>query len=89
MRAAPRSEPSELAAARRAIVARSGGLCEAPDACKRPMPHAGEHAHHALMRSHTAGHDPALMLWLCAVAHAAIHANPAESYDRGWLIRGV
>ncbi len=90
MRPAPRAEPSELAAAKAQVRKRSGGMCEASTPACPVWPHEAVHVHHVVRRPHTGGvHDPAVMLDCCRPAHDHIHANPAESYERGWLIRGV
>ena len=44
--------------------------------------------HHMLMRSQGGGHEPENLVALCNSAHLHVHANPAESYESGLLIRG-
>jgi 5-methylcytosine-specific restriction endonuclease McrA len=65
---------------------RSGGRCEAnTPACTG----TGQHFHHVLRRSQGGKHSPANLLHLCVGCHGWVHDNPAESYERGWLKRGV
>jgi WhiB family redox-sensing transcriptional regulator len=45
--------------------------------------------HHRKMRSHGGTNDPENLLAVCAWCHDYIHSHPAESYEAGWLIRGV
>lgn len=83
-------EQPDLDAFRTAIAQRSRGLCElATPAC--PVgPHPAAHAHHVAPSDRDRGlHDPARGLAACAVGHSYVHANPAESYQRGWLIRAT
>lgn len=82
----PIREPLDLEAARYTLVERSGGFCEVDTPGCPPGRHRGHHAHHALMRSQTEGHDAEGMLWVCWEGHGWIHAHPKESYARGWLI---
>lgn len=67
-----------------ALVNRSGGRCElADDTC------SGEfHRHHRKMRSQGGDNQIDNLLLVCDRHHRYIHANPAESYDNGWLVRG-
>jgi hypothetical protein len=70
---------------RREVESRANGRCEArvPDVCDIK----GVHAHHLLRRSQGGVDDPSNLAWLCAQCHRHIHANPAWSYEHGWLIR--
>lgn len=47
--------------------------------------------HHKLLRKHGGGDERENTLDLCGSGttgcHGHVHANPAESYARGWLIR--
>lgn len=62
---------------------RSRGFCEAgTPACTGP----GEVFHH---RQGRRTHDPDLILHCCDACHLYIHAHPAESYERGWMVRRV
>lgn len=66
---------------------RAKGRCEAgasPDCRGR-----GCQAHHRHMRSQGGSDDVANLLWVCEPCHTYIHGHPAESYEAGWLIRGV
>ena len=81
-----RREP-ELDAFRLALHLRSGGLCEARTPACPPFPHEGVHCHHIRRRSQGGTHDPANGLLCCVAGHSFIHANPAMSYERGWLAR--
>lgn len=80
-------EADALAAFRREVHARI--WCEAmTPACPR-WRHEGHHAHHMSIADRRRGiHDPDRGLLVCAPAHRYVHANPAESYRQGWLIRG-
>jgi len=63
---------------------RSNGRCEAgTEVCTGKA----AHVHHRLMRSQGGGHEPSLLLAVCLPCHGHIHANPAKSYEAGWLIR--
>lgn len=69
-------------AIRSQLEARSAdGRCEI---CQRSK---GRHAHHRLMRSHGGPDELTNLLWLCWACHRQVHAKPAESYERGWLLR--
>ena len=82
-------EASDLAAFRKAVIARADGWCEIASGGCTPGPHPGRHAHHVWPSDRDAGlHDPTRGLWLCAGGHAYVHAHPQESYARGWLGRG-
>lgn len=71
---------------RRDVESRAGGRCEVrADGCTI----RGEHAHHRLMRSQGGPDDAGNLLWVCPSCHHYVHAHPTESYERGWLIRGV
>lgn len=45
--------------------------------------------HHRRLRSQGGGHEAENLVALCNWAHLHVHANPAESYDSGLMIRGV
>lgn len=67
------------------LLERCKGRCEArtPDCTGR-----AEHRHHALRRPHTGGrHHLEDLLYVCNACHRRIHDNPAEAYERGWLLR--
>lgn len=73
----------------RALVARrSGGLCELglEGICRVKA----DCFHHRLMRAHDGPDTVENLMHLCnAGCHAYVHANPEESYLRGWLIRST
>lgn len=74
------------AGTRRQLRARARGQCEAavsPDCTGR-----GVHAHHKAAKG-AHGRDDSLsnLLYVCHRCHDHIHANPAESYERGFLER--
>lgn len=62
---------------------RSHGLCEAR---LRGCTHLAESLHHRLLRKHGGPNTPACLLAVCESCHRAIHANPADSYERGLLL---
>lgn len=66
---------------------RVNGLCEADSPVCPGRPHRGDQAHHRRLRSQGGTDDPTNLLWVCTLAHDYIHRHPAESYDRGWLLR--
>lgn len=48
------------------------------------------HTHHRMMRSQApknAVHRIENVIRLCHECHGWVHAHPAESYERGWLVR--
>jgi hypothetical protein len=53
------------------------------DGCPNPA----TERHHKLRRSQGGSDDASNTADVCGVHHAWIHANPAESYEAGWLIR--
>lgn len=62
---------------------RAHGRCEAmvsADCTGR-----AEHAHHLVLRSQGGADDPSNLMALCHACHAHVHANPTESYERGFL----
>ena len=81
-----REQPA-LAAMKLGVHLRSGGMCEVRTPSCRVGPHEGSDVHHRLMRSQGGSHDPENGLLVCPPAHIYIHANPGESYQRGWLVR--
>lgn len=82
LRSRPRRIPTEV---RDEVARRSGGRCEARfiAAC-RGVP---EHAHHLLRRSQGGEDEPSNMVYICALCHAAIHAEPGRAYAAGLLVR--
>ena len=74
----------ELRASRIEVMERSKGFCEAQtDICA----HIARHAHHKKRRSQGGSDSPDNLLALCESCHNWIHANPEESFRRGWLVR--
>ena len=78
-----RRAPGDWAAIDAAINARSGGSCD--------IEHPGctgrwTERHHRLLRSQGGPDDPELILGLCSAGHRFVHANPALSYEQGWLV---
>lgn len=70
------------------VRANAGNCCQAHTPVCPTAQHEGHHAHHRAITDRRLGiHDPARGLWCCADAHQYIHANPAESYRKGWLLR--
>lgn len=69
-------------AAQETVEARSGGICEYP-ACVR----IASQYHHKAGRKVPGANDPARIMHLCLTHHNAVHANPADSYERGYLER--
>ena len=68
------------------VNSRSGGWCEIRTAnCTDHV----AHLHHVVMRSHGGKHEADNLKATCHSCHVFIHANPAISYQRGWLRRGV
>lgn len=78
--------PPEILAA---VHERALGACEARTPGCPPGAHLGNQAHHALMRSQGGEHVEENLIWVCSPGHRYIHDHPAESYETGWLIRGV
>ena len=63
---------------------RSGGNCEIRlVTCKG----RAQHQHHRLRRSQGGPDTADNLLDCCWSCHDAIHAHPAESYEKGWLRR--
>lgn len=54
------------------------------DICGGPNP---TERHHRLRRSQGGTDDRSNTLDLCQGCHAEVHANPAHSYEQGYLIR--
>lgn len=69
---------------RQDLIARSNGWCEVavPGCAGR-----GTQAHHRLRRAQGGKGTLKNGLWVCRACHSFIHDHPAESFERGWLIR--
>jgi hypothetical protein len=80
---------AELKAQEPALIKRAGGKCEVrvPEACGKGF--RMYHRHHKMMRSHGGTNDLDNLLWVCDGCHTYIHNHPAESYEKGWLLRGT
>lgn len=78
----PKRTSPELIDAREIVLRRSAGRCEFPGCL-----HVGQEFHHRLPRSAGGPDTAANGLWLCADHHRWVHAHPAESYLRGFLLR--
>jgi hypothetical protein len=72
---------AELDAMTPLLEARSRGVCEI---CGFGV---AIHRHHRLRRSQGGTNDLGNLLHLCRLCHDTVHAYPAASYDRGWLLR--
>lgn len=81
------SEPSLKI--RRALWDRSDGHCEVAG---EPLTHSFA-VHHRKRRSQGGGHDLTNLMIVCHFHHNggthSIHADPAVSYHRGWLVHGA
>ncbi len=66
-----------------AVIARAGGYC---DRCGEVL--TGYHLHHRKMKSQGGPDTVTNLMVVSPACHAWIHANPRESYTRGWLIKG-
>ncbi len=76
-------EPVALRDARPVVYDRSGGRCEAgTPVCVE----AASHVHHRKGRQGADAHSPAMLLHVCEPCHRYIHAHPAESIERGWMV---
>lgn len=70
------------------VIFRSYGRCEGKTPACPDGDHPGVLRHHiGRRRGEDGGHTPDNLLNLCNDAHLYIHANPAISYDKGWLRR--
>lgn len=70
--------------AREIVFERSGGSCEArtPD-CRG----VSDQVHHRKGRDGDLVDDIDYLLAACWACHNYIHRHPAESYERGWMIK--
>ena len=46
-----------------------------------------QHKHHKVMRSHGRDDSEENLMLMCLACHTYTHANPKESYEKGFLIR--
>jgi 5-methylcytosine-specific restriction endonuclease McrA len=71
--------------ARKAALERDEGACQK---CLRPA----EHVHHRVLKGMGGTSDPEInfglsnLVSLCASCHQDVHANPAKSYEEGWIV---
>ena len=72
---------AELDAITPLLVARSRGICEICGAG------VAIHRHHRLRRSQGGTNDLGNLYHLCRECHSYVHAYPALSYERGWLLK--
>jgi hypothetical protein len=68
--------------ARLAVIERDSHCQLGPVGCG-----GGPAVHHRRLRSQGGTNDPLNLVLLCDIHHGHIHANPAWSYDNGWLRR--
>lgn len=68
---------------RKAVGRRAGWRC---DMCGCFAPHDFGQAHHRKLRSRGGGDSLANLAWVCGVCHMHIHAEPALSTARGWMV---
>ena len=83
----PKKRHADLPVGRGDCERRARSACEAR--CNDACTGRGNQAHHMLRRSHGGSDDASNLLWVCTSCHSHIHANPAVSYLRGWLVRGL
>lgn len=75
---------AEFRSIRPYILSRSRGVCEAcGDVACGPV----AHVHHRQRRAHGGPNSEANLIAVSLAHHERIHANPAESYRRGWLVK--
>lgn len=72
---------------RRQVRRRARGKCEAH--CTKACTEMIRHFHHRLIRAQGGKGTLNNCLGVCQSCHDHIHANPVESYLRGWMIRGT
>lgn len=76
----------EFAKAAKEVIFRSYGRCEANTPACPEREHEGVHRHHiGRRRGVNGGHTADNLLNVCDAGHRFIHANPAISYENGWL----
>ena len=69
------------------VTERANGYCEVM--VSRRCTGGAEHLHHRKLRSQLGQHEVPNLVYVCHECHAWIHANPAKSYERGFLVRGA
>lgn len=83
------AERTDWKTVRQLVLDRSKGCCEANTPDCPPGPHRGAHLHHLILRAQGGPDEAWNLLNVCVEAHVWIHANPALSYERDLLRRGV
>jgi hypothetical protein len=79
----PKQDPPELREAKKAVRARSRGVCEAATPfCTG----SAQHFHHRKPRSAGGSHSEVNGLDVCLTCHRYLHDHPASSYERGLLL---
>ena len=79
----PKQDPPELREAKKAVRARSRGVCEAATPfCTG----SAQHFHHRKPRSAGGSHSEVNGLDVCLTCHRSLHDHPASSYERGLLL---
>lgn len=78
-----RRDLAELRVARRALLERSRGYCEARYSANCSS--VGTMAHHVKRRSQGGPNDPRNLLWVCAHCHGAIHLYVDAARELGLL----
>lgn len=84
MRARAKPQPVELTSAQTARRVISNNVCEI-DGCGQPA----TQFHHRWMRSQGGTHDVWNLLHICLSCHNSVHANPEDSYRKGYMLRRV
>ena len=77
-----RKSDAEWQKARKVVLKRSDGRCEARLPVCQGWAH---HVHHILRRSQGGKHEESNLLSVCTRCHDYIHANPKESAERNFL----
>lgn len=72
-----------LTASQQAVRDRSGGVCEHPRGCRE----LAAVFHHRAGRGWAGCHAPEWLAHLCDADHLRVHANPAESYANGMMVK--
>lgn len=80
-----RNDNPEWDAARKRVLERSRGVCEARAAVH--CWYGASTVHHVLRRSQGGANDDTLLLAVCNACHDHIHMHPAWSYRHGMLRR--
>lgn len=84
LRWATRAEKRSLAAARPAVLARSGGHFEGRGFSEN-CTGVGVHLHHVKTRARGGTNDPSNLAHLCSPCHTEVHAQPDRAHAAGLL----